>query len=245
MTKNIGGGGTGGVLPGGGAPHAPGPGIGSSRHANLPGLIGGAIPLPSAGAAADTSLEKPTVEPFSNRTDPAAVKDPGTENSPNTKETRDPGVRTTGGEFEIPGLPPFLRTQIDDLNKWHKCIRTEANWDTVKMWILKAPVIIAAACAALFTHLHLDLVDYIFAAVAGVCVAVDGFARPGNMRNVRLSAIYELGELMNEIKDRWEQECLEGKDQAAIAAGIIAYMREEKRRISKYLKSSQVAPENS
>jgi hypothetical protein len=106
----------------------------------------------------------------------------------------------------------------------------------VNFWLLKAPAIVLSAVSGLSAaFVEAKPLVVIVSMLAGVCVLIDGVARPGRMRNIHWRAFHDLRLLENELDAQWKTGILDGGDPEEVTSGVIKLARKEKERIGKYL----------
>jgi len=137
-------------------------------------------------------------------------------------------------------MPDALKQEIRKIYHWADGNKKESKRDELNFWALKLPATLIAASSGITSHFDIPLISTILASIASVLVVIDGVVRPGKLRDLHHYAHFELCELADEISSEWSKEVLNGeKAENSIAAELMEKIREEKRRISKYLKQNE------
>ena len=99
---------------------------------------------------------------------------------------------------------------------------------------------VLSASSGIFSYFQLDTASVIASGVASAIVILDGLLRPGSLRDAHYLAFIELRSLENEIMSEWHRKNLVGEDSHLIVSILIERIQEERKRISRYLKTKEV-----
>ncbi len=137
-------------------------------------------------------------------------------------------------------MPVELVVQLDLIRDWALANRDEAKWEAVWFWALKIPVIVASAGYGALMKFGWEEALAVCGAFASACVLIDGFYRPGVLRNFHHKAYFELSALIDDITSQWQIAVLGGeKDCNALAAKLITEARAHKVKIANYLADAE------
>lgn len=139
-------------------------------------------------------------------------------------------------------MPRELAEQIDGINQWAKANRREARWEAFWFWALKVPVIVATAGYGLLAKNVGDNGLAWAGAIAAGCVFIDGFFRPGMLRNFHHRAYFELRTIADDLFDQWDAAALRGDEaHSAVASRLIEEARKRKAKVASYLTDAEAS----
>ncbi|MCG8345631.1 MAG: hypothetical protein MI685_10820 [Chlorobiales bacterium] len=137
-------------------------------------------------------------------------------------------------------MPDALKRELRKIYHWADDNKKESRRDELKFWALKLPATLIAASSGITSHFDISLISTILASIASVLVVIDGVVRPGKLRDLHHYAHFELCELADEVSSEWSKEVLNGvKAENTIATELMEKIKDQKRRISKYLKQNE------
>jgi hypothetical protein len=138
-----------------------------------------------------------------------------------------------------PELPPVLEHVLSELERWAQDNRRDARHDSVRFWALKLPAILASAAAGVLGLLKLELVAAVAAAIATVCVLVDGVNPGGAVRNAHLRAVHDLRSLQQDMLSAWRMGNLRGADQTELAASLLDMADQGRHKVGNELRTAE------
>ncbi|HEY2409149.1 MAG TPA: hypothetical protein VGI10_24255 [Polyangiaceae bacterium] len=137
--------------------------------------------------------------------------------------------------------------QIADLERWALANLQRDRRNKVRFWVLRGIAFLGAAAAAALVSLGWLRVSMGLAALAALCVAIDAAWPSDSFRNVHQRAVYDLRELQNLLKLRWDKVRLAHQDPAAPqrtahALALLDHVQSKREEIGKYLGSAEASP---
>ena len=137
--------------------------------------------------------------------------------------------------------------QIADLERWAEANLNRDRKDKVRFWVLRGLAFLSAAAAATSAGLQQSKAAVVFGALAALCVAIDSAWPSDSFRNVHRRAVYDLRELQNTLKLRWDKVRLAHPDSAAPqrtahALALLDQVQNKREEIGKYLGSAEASP---
>ena len=167
-------------------------------------------------------------------------------------------VATTAPRADSEGPTPEFRPgsfapetaideQISDLERWADANLARDRKDKIRFWVLRGLAFSCASAAAALTAGLAHPVGAGFAGVAALCVAIDAAWPSDAFRNVHRRAVYDLRELQNTLKLRWDKVRLAHPDPAAAqrtahALALLDQVQNKREEIGKYLGSAEASP---
>ena len=152
-------------------------------------------------------------------------------------------------EFKPGSFSPetAIDEQISDLERWADANLTRDRKDKIRFWVLRGLTFSGASAAALTAGLAHLRGAIGFAVLAAVCVAIDAAWPSDAFRNVHRRAVYDLRELQNTLKLRWDKVRLAHPDPAAAqrtahALALLDQVQAKRDEIGKYLGSAEASP---
>ena len=101
-------------------------------------------------------------------------------------------------------MPPELRDQLRELEKWALANKGDATRDAMAFWGLKLPAILASASAGVWAHFELTTVSVLAGAIASLCVNPSEILGPALQQLDMLNAARELRDLQSPPGNRLE-----------------------------------------
>lgn len=137
--------------------------------------------------------------------------------------------------------------QISDLERWAEANLVRDRRDKIRFWVLRGFAFSAAVGTALTAGLGQPRVTVGFGVLAALCVAIDAAWPSDSFRNVHQRAVYDLRELQNTLKLRWDKVRLAHPDPTAAqrtahALAILDQVQSKREEIGKYLGSAEASP---
>jgi hypothetical protein len=137
--------------------------------------------------------------------------------------------------------------QIADLEHWAEANLNRDRKDKLRFWVLRGLAFMSAAGAAVAAGLGQAKAAVILSALAAICVAIDSAWPSDSFRNVHRRAVYDLRELQNTLKLRWDKVRLAHPDasapqRTAHALALLDQVQNKREEIGKYLGSSEASP---
>ncbi|HEX3774652.1 MAG TPA: hypothetical protein VHV51_09320 [Polyangiaceae bacterium] len=163
--------------------------------------------------------------------------------------TRDPDASPAEG-FRPGSFAPetAIDEQIADLERWAEANLSRDRKDKLRFWVLRGLAFSAAAAAALCAGLaQVKVTTIAFGVLAALCVAIDSAWPSDSFRNVHRRAVYDLRELQNTLKLRWDKVRLAHPDLAAPqrtahALALLDQVQSKRDEIGRYLGSAEASP---
>jgi hypothetical protein len=137
--------------------------------------------------------------------------------------------------------------QIADLEHWAEANLNRDRKDKLRFWVLRGLAFLSAAGAATTAGLQQSKAAVVFGALAALCVAIDSAWPSDSFRNVHRRAVYDLRELQNTLKLRWDKVRLAHPDavapqRTAHALALLDQVQNKREEIGKYLGSAEASP---
>ena len=139
-------------------------------------------------------------------------------------------------ESEALELPRSVINYIKELEKWAQDNKKDEEKDRVKFWSLKVPAVLASILASVGIT---PLVTTVVAIISGICIALDGFIKPGMLRNVHHRAFFDLRGVQLDMRDKWTIGCLDKEDKKSLEKKIVEYAMSQRNRIQQYLMDAE------
>ena len=137
--------------------------------------------------------------------------------------------------------------QIADLEHWAEANLSRDRKDKLRFWVLRGMAFVSASAAALIAGLAQHKLPTAFGVLAALCIAIDSAWPTDSTRNVHRRAVYDLRELQNTLKLRWDKVRLAHPDPAAAqrtahALALLDQVQSKREEIGKYLGSAEASP---
>jgi hypothetical protein len=168
----------------------------------------------------------------------ADLAGPRTEEAPDVSSLRVPS-----------GFSPetAIDEQIQELERWASANLRRDRGEKARFWTLRGVAFVGAAGAALavgFAHPHVAVAA---SALTALAIAVDSAWPGAAFKNPHQRAAYDLRELQNTIKLRWDKVRLAHSDpmapqRIAHALALLDAVQAKREEIGKYLGSSEPSP---
>jgi hypothetical protein len=137
--------------------------------------------------------------------------------------------------------------QIQDLERWAEANLARDRRIKSRFWVLRGLSFASAAAAALTANLGHAQPTIGFSVLAALCIAIDAAWPADSFRNVHQRAVYDLRELQNTLKLRWDKVRLAHPDPAAAqrtahALALLDQVQSKREEIGKYLGTAEASP---
>ncbi len=137
--------------------------------------------------------------------------------------------------------------QIQDLERWAEANLARDRRAKWRFWVLRGLAFASAAGAALTANLGHTQPTIAFSVLAALCIAIDAAWPTDSFRNVHQRAVYDLRELQNTLKLRWDKVRLAHPDPAAAqrtahALALLDQVQSKREEIGKYLGTNEASP---
>ncbi len=137
--------------------------------------------------------------------------------------------------------------QIAELERWAEANLARDKKDKLRYWILRGAAFSGASGAALSAGLVHPQATVAFGVLTALSVAIDSAWPSNSFRNVHRRAVYDLRELQNTLKLRWDKVRLAHPDpsapqRTAHALALLDQIQSKREEIGKYLGSAEASP---
>ena len=152
-------------------------------------------------------------------------------------------------EFKPGAFAPetAIDEQISDLERWAEANLARDRKDKIRYWVLRGLAFTSAAGTALSAGFAHPRVTIVFGVLAALCIVIDAAWPSDSFRNVHRRAVYDLRELQNTLKLRWDKVRLAHPDasapqRTAHALALLDQIQSKREEIGKYLGSAEASP---
>ncbi|MEO7035071.1 MAG: hypothetical protein ABI548_14240 [Polyangiaceae bacterium] len=152
-------------------------------------------------------------------------------------------------EFKPGSFAPetAIDEQISDLERWADANLARDRKDKLRFWVLRGFAFSSASAAALAAGFAHPQGTIVFAVLAALCIAIDAAWPSDAFRNVHRRAVYDLRELQNTLKLRWDKVRLAHPDPAAAqrtahALALLDQVQAKREEIGRYLGLAEASP---
>jgi hypothetical protein len=137
--------------------------------------------------------------------------------------------------------------QIADLERWALGNLARDRREKLRFWVLRGIAFLAAVGAAVAAGLGGAKAAIILGGLAALAVAVDSAWPGGAFKNPHQRAVYDLRELQNTLKLRWDKVRLahpdpNARERIAHALALLDSVQAKREEIGKYLGNSEPSP---
>jgi len=149
-------------------------------------------------------------------------------------------------------LPTFapdsaIDEQIADLERWALGNLARDRREKLRFWVLRGIAFLGAAGAAVAAGFAVGKLAIVLAGLAALAVAVDAAWPSGTFKNPHQRAVYDLRELQNTLKLRWDKVRLAhpdpvARERIAHALALLDSVQAKREEIGKYLGNSEPSP---
>jgi hypothetical protein len=158
-------------------------------------------------------------------------------------------TESAASEFKPGAFAPetAIDEQISDLERWAEANLARDRKDKIRYWVLRGLAFSSASGAALTAGFQRPHATILFGVLAALCVAIDAAWPSNSFRNVHRRAVYDLRELQNTLKLRWDKVRLAHPDpsapqRTAHALALLDQIQAKREEIGKYLGSAEASP---
>ena len=149
---------------------------------------------------------------------------------------REPAIASSASAIRSNAMPEELLEQLRIAQQWAKANRRQSLIEQFLFWSLKIPVIAATAGSAIFAKYGYDVIGAVLGGISAACVLIDGFARPGALRNFHHKAYFELNTMVGSVYAKWQRGMLDpNNDAAALARNLFDEIIATSKEIADYL----------
>lgn len=140
-----------------------------------------------------------------------------------------------------------LDDQIADLERWALGNLARDRREKTRFWVLRGLAFLGAAGAAVAAGFGVSKLAIVLSALAALAVAVDAAWPSGSFRNSHQRAVYDLRELQNTLKLRWDKVRLAhpdpgARERVAHALALLDSVQSKREEIGKYLGNAEPSP---
>lgn len=137
--------------------------------------------------------------------------------------------------------------QIADLERWALGNLARDRRDKLRFWVLRGIAFLGAAGAAVAVGFGVGKLAIVLSGLAALAVAVDSAWPSGTFKNPHQRALYDLRELQNTLKLRWDKVRLahpdpHARERVAHALALLDSVQTKREEIGKYLGNSEPSP---
>lgn len=138
-------------------------------------------------------------------------------------------------------MPPDMQQFVEQLGEWAATNESRARRDKLKFWSIKVPVILTVSCSGFIASLQLPSFTPILASlISGICIAIDGIVRPGQLYSIHKRAAHDIRELQVSMVNQWRIAKLQHCDSDERAARILSSAEKKRISIATYLKAGEI-----
>jgi len=135
-----------------------------------------------------------------------------------------------------------LGDQIDDLERWAQDNARSDKREAIRFWSLRGTAFLAAAAAAATAGYAVGWPAAVLAAISALAVAIDAAWSARSGRNPYRRAMFEIRELENTVRLRWDKVRLAHPDpmasaRTAHALALLDMIQSRREEIGKYVGS--------
>ena len=157
------------------------------------------------------------------------------------------------GEGSAPrALPSFapesaIDEQIADLERWAVANLARDRREKVRFWVLRGLAFLCGAGAAVAAGFGVSKVALVVSGLGALAVAIDAAWPSGAFKNPHQRAVYDLRELQNTLKLRWDKVRLAhpdpgARERVAHALALLDSVQSKREEIGKYLGNAEPSP---
>jgi hypothetical protein len=137
--------------------------------------------------------------------------------------------------------------QIADLERWALGNLARDRREKLRFWVLRGLAFLGGAGAAVAAGFGVSKVAIVLSGLAALAVAVDAAWPSGSFRNPHQRAVYDLRELQNTLKLRWDKVRLahtdpHARERVAHALALLDSVQSKREEIGKYLGNAEPSP---
>jgi hypothetical protein len=155
-----------------------------------------------------------------------------------------------GYESRAPGAfapESAIDDQIADLERWALANLARDRREKLRFWVLRGIAFLGAAGAAVAAGFAVGKVAIVLAGLAALAVAIDAAWPAGAFKNPHQRAVYDLRELQNTLKLRWDKVRLahtdpQARERIAHALALLDSVQAKREEIGKYLGNAEPSP---
>ena len=153
-------------------------------------------------------------------------------------------------EARVPGTfapESAIDAQIEDLEAWALANLSRDRREKLRFWVLRGIAFLGATGAAVAAGFAVGKVAIALAGLAALAVAIDAAWPSGAFKNAHQRAVYDLRELQNTLKLRWDKVRLahpdpQARERIAHALALLDSVQAKREEIGKYLGNAEPSP---
>lgn len=140
-----------------------------------------------------------------------------------------------------------IDSQIEDLERWALANLARDRREKLRFWVLRGTAFLSATGAALAAGFAVGKVAMALAGLAALAIAIDAAWPSGAFKNSHQRAVYDLRELQNTLKLRWDKVRLAhpdplARERIAHALALLDSVQAKRDEIGKYLGNAEPSP---
>jgi hypothetical protein len=140
-----------------------------------------------------------------------------------------------------------IDSQIEDLERWALANLARDRREKLRFWVLRGVAFLGATGAAAAAGFALAKVAIALAGLAALAIAIDAAWPSGAFKNSHQRAVYDLRELQNTLKLRWDKVRLAhpdplARERIAHALALLDSVQAKRDEIGKYLGNAEPSP---
>ena len=137
--------------------------------------------------------------------------------------------------------------QIADLERWALGNLARDRREKMRFWVLRGIAFMGGAGAAVVAGFGVSKAAIVLSGLAALAVAVDAAWPSGAFKNSHQRAVYDLRELQNTLKLRWDKVRLahpdpHARERVAHALALLDSVQSKREEIGKYLGNAEPSP---
>ena len=137
--------------------------------------------------------------------------------------------------------------QIAELERWALANLARDRREKLRFWVLRGIAFLGASGAAVAAGFAVGKVAIVLAGLAALAVAIDAAWPSGAFKNANQRAVYDLRELQNTLKLRWDKVRLahpdpQARERIAHSLALLDSVQAKREEIGKYLGNSEPSP---
>jgi hypothetical protein len=137
--------------------------------------------------------------------------------------------------------------QIADLERWALANLARDRREKMRFWILRGVAFLGGVGAAVAAGFGVSKASIVLGGLSALAVAVDAAWPSGTFRNPHQRAVYDLRELQNTLKLRWDKVRLahtdpQARERVAHALALLDSVQAKREEIGKYLGNAEPSP---
>jgi hypothetical protein len=137
--------------------------------------------------------------------------------------------------------------QIADLERWALANLARDRREKLRFWVMRGIAFLGSAGAGVAAGFGVSKVAIVLSGLAALAVAIDSAWPSGAFKNPHQRAVYDLRELQNTLKLRWDKVRLahadpQARERVAHALALLDSVQSKREEIGKYLGNAEPSP---